>query len=307
MDGNRPQPTPPAAADPGSPPRTLSVVIPCLNAAGTLPRQLEALAKQEHDGPWEVVVADNGSHDRSMAVAAEFRDRLPRLTVVDASARRGQAYARNAGARLAIGDAFVFVDADDEVAPGFLAAMAKALDEHEFVTAAFDSDTLNDGWVRGTRRAYQTDGVLDAFGFLPYAGGGGLGIRRETFEASGGFDEDYWRSGQDIDFCWRVQLATGVRLQFVPDAWVRIAWRGSLKSLYRQGRHYGRGEVYLYRKYRDRGFPEPSVRDALDEWKTLVRRAPRLRNKAQLGNWLRRAGRKVGRFQGSVRHRVTYL
>jgi glycosyltransferase involved in cell wall biosynthesis len=300
MDGNRPDPA-------TQPAPMLSVVIPSLNAASTLPRQLEALAKQEYDGPWEVVVADNGSSDRTLAVAGEFRDRLPRLTVVDASARRGQAYARNVGARLAIGDAFCFVDADDEVAPGYLAAMARALTEHEFVTAAFDSDTLNDGWVRGTRQAFQTDGVLNAFGFLPYAGGGGLGIRRDVFERTGGFDEDYWRSGQDIDFCWRVQLATGVTLVFVPDATVRIAWRATLKGLYRQGRHYGRGEVYLYKKYRDRGFPQPSVRDALGEWRTLARRAPKLRGRAQFGNWLRRTGRKVGRFQGSLRHRVAFF
>jgi glycosyltransferase involved in cell wall biosynthesis len=286
--------------------RTISVVVPCLNGATTLPRQLEALSKQEYDGDWEVVVADNGSSDGTLAVANEFRDRVPRLALVDASARRGQAYARNAGVRVATGDALLFIDADDEVAPSFVAAMADALSRHEFVAARFDSDTLNPGWVRGTRQAFQTEGLSDGFGFLPFAGGGGLGIRRAAFERAGGFDEDYWRSGQDVDFCWRVQLA-GASLHFVPDAVARIAWRGTLRSLYRQGRHYGRGEAYLYKKYAPEGMPAAPARDALADWVTLARRLPRLRTKAQLGNWLRRTGRKVGRLQGSIRHRVMFL
>jgi glycosyltransferase involved in cell wall biosynthesis len=284
----------------------ISVVVPSFNAATTLPRQLEALAKQECDRAFEVVVADNGSTDGTLAIADEFRDRIPQFVLVDASARRGQAYARNAGARVATGDTLLFVDADDEVEPGYIAAMADALDRHEFVAARFDSDTLNPGWVRGTRQAFQTESISDTFGFRPFAGGGGLGIKRRVFEQVGGFDEDYWRSGQDIDFCWRVQ-ATGASLHFVPDAVARIAWRASLVGLYRQGRHYGRGEVYLYTKYRDAGMPAQSIGAAVGDWRSLARRLPRVRTKAELGGWLRRAGRSVGRAQGSLRHRVRYL
>src|SRR3954451_24006623 len=143
MDGNRDETTSlPAVC-------SISVVVPCLNAASTLPRQLEALSKQEYDGDWEVVVADNGSTDGTLAVADEFRGRVPRLVLVDASARPGQAYARNAGVRVATGDALLFVDADDEVEPQYVAAMADALQHHEFVAARFDSDSLNPAWVRG--------------------------------------------------------------------------------------------------------------------------------------------------------------
>jgi glycosyltransferase involved in cell wall biosynthesis len=304
MDGNRDNSTGGSVGLPAL--RTVSVIVPAFNAAGTIARQLEALAKQEYDGDWEVVVADNGSSDDTTRVVGEYAGRVPGLALVDASARRGQAYARNAGVRVAKGDALLFVDADDEVAPGYVAAMADALARHEFVAARFDSDTLNPGWVRGTRQAFQVDGLSTGFDFLPFAGGGGLGIRRDAFERAGGFDEGYWRSGQDVDFCWRVQLA-GASLHFVPDAVARIAWRGTLRGLYRQGRHYGRGEAYLYRKYRGEGMPAATTRAALGEWKTLFVRLPRLRTKAQAGNWLRRTGRKVGRMQGSLRHRVGFF
>jgi hypothetical protein len=45
----------------------------------------------------------------------------------------------------------LFADADDEVSPGSLAAMAAGLYRHEFVTSAFDHRSLNPEWLgRGT-------------------------------------------------------------------------------------------------------------------------------------------------------------
>ncbi|MCU1428503.1 MAG: glycosyl transferase family 2 [Actinomycetia bacterium] len=296
MDGNRAHLALPA----------ISVVIPCRNAAATLPDQLEALAKQEYDGAWEVVVADNGSTDDSRAVAAGFRDRLPRFTLVDAAACRGQAYARNVGARVATGRALCFVDADDVVAPGYLGAMAAALAEHDFVSASFDSASLNPGWVGQTRRAYQEHEIPDSLGFLPFVGGGGLGIRRELFTSIGGFDDTWWGAGEDIDFCWRAQRH-GAQLHFVPEASVAIRWRASLRDLYRQGRNYGRGEPYLFMKYRGDGMASPGLKAGLDEWWALLQRLPRLRTRAQFANWLRRAARKFGRLEACVRFRVVYL
>jgi glycosyltransferase involved in cell wall biosynthesis len=286
---------------------TLSVVIPCLNGADVLGRQLDALADQEYPGTWEVVVADNGSSDGSAELAKGYEPRFPSLTVVDASARRGQAYARNTGVEAARGDALLFVDADDAVAPGYLTAMADALSRHDFVAAYGNADALNPDWVRGTRRAAQpTDGLPNPFGFLPFSGGGLLGIRREAFERVGGFDADHWRSGQDIDFCWRVQLA-GVGLHPAPGAMVHIAYRATLPGQYRQGRHYGRGEAFLYRKFRAAGMPGPTWKQALGSWYQLGWRLLRVRTKGDLGNWLRGAGRMVGRLQGSLHHRVLYL
>lgn len=288
----------------GSMSTKLSVVIPCRNATATLQRQLEALASQRCSCAWEVVIADNGSNDGLQSVVDNFTGRLC-VTIADATARRGQAYARNVGANAATGDMILFVDADDEVAPGYLDAMAAALRRHEFVSAAFDSESLNASWVGGTRRKFQVTGLSDTFGFLPFAGGGGLGIRREVFDRVGGFDATYWRSGEDIDFCWRVQLS-GAELHFVPEATARIAWRSRLVDLYRQGRFYGRGEAYLYRRYRREGMPGRRMRDGLAEWIELFRRIPRSTRRDEWGRWLRSYGRRVGRLEGSIRHRVVY-
>jgi glycosyltransferase involved in cell wall biosynthesis len=284
----------------------VSVIIPCRNAGAMIADQLDALAKQEFDGPVEVIVADNGSTDDSRAAVLACRDQFDRFVLVDASARPGQAYARNVGARIATGDRLLFVDADDVVAPGYLAAMADALTEHEFVSAGFDSASLNQGWVAATRKAYQEHDVSNTLGYLPFVGGGGLGARRELFERVGGFEETWWGAGEDIDFCWRAQQL-GASLHFVDDAVVAIRWRDSVADLYRQGRNYGRGEPCLYARYRAAGMPASGWKHGLDEWRTLLRRLPKLRTRAQFGNWARRVGRKVGRLEGSLRSRVVYL
>src|SRR5699024_707926 len=45
-----------------------SVVIPALNEAETIGTQLDALAGQDVDAPWEVIVVDNGSTDDTITV-----------------------------------------------------------------------------------------------------------------------------------------------------------------------------------------------------------------------------------------------
>src|SRR5207249_310562 len=239
----------------------LSAVIPCRNAADRLPRQLSALAREKWQGWWEVVIADNGSTDGTRKVAERFKDRLPRLLVVDASARRGASYARNVGARSASGEAFLFLDADDEIAPGYLPPMADALTHHDFVAAYRDSESLNTGWVRLSRRTHPYEGFRNFYGFLPHAGGTRIGVRRPIFESAGGFDENLL-GGEDVDFCWRVQLA-GIPLHLVSEATVRVRFRQSLPRIYKQARLSGRGDALLYCRYRAAGMPGRSIGDGL--------------------------------------------
>ena len=93
----------------------LSVIIPCYNAEQTIGGLLESLARQGWPESWEVIVADNGSTDRSVVVTDKYKDHVSNLRIVDAFDKRGRSYARNVGARYAMGDSLVFCDADDEV------------------------------------------------------------------------------------------------------------------------------------------------------------------------------------------------
>ena len=69
---------------------------------------------------WEVVVADNRSTDGTVAVANSFADRLD-LRVVPAPEKSNAAYARNVAVATSQAPWIAFVDADDMVAPGWVA------------------------------------------------------------------------------------------------------------------------------------------------------------------------------------------
>ncbi len=234
-------------------PAMVSVVIACRNAEATLGVQLEALARQECPVPWDVVISDNGSTDRSVAIARSFSSRLPGLTVVDSSDRAGAGHARNVGALSTQAPLLVFCDADDEAAPGWLAAMVDALKTDQFVAGRFESRKLNGaGALRS--RSLQQDTTLQESPFgpgLPHAGAGNLGLTREVFFSVGGFDLDVGYL-EDTDLCWRIQLA-GTPLVFRPEAVMHVRLRSSLRTMWAQGRAYGGASALLEHRY-----PDPS-------------------------------------------------
>ena len=282
----------------------LSIILPCLNDEDYLGGQLEALAGQQWSEPWEVIVADNGSTDRSPAIVESYRGRIPNLRLVDASDRRGSAHARNVGARTATGESLAFCDADDEVAPGWVAAMGQALAKYEVVACRLEAGKLNPPWVSAARRAPQSDG-LQKFRRLPHfvhAGAGTLGVRRAVHEAVGGFDESMLFVS-DTDYCFRIQLAK-TEIHFVPDALIHLRYRDSLTSLYRQGRRWETYNVFLYKKYRRPDTPLLSSKDGLYAWVRLLRRAPHVRGKVGRMLWVWDLAVLVGRLQGSIKYRV---
>ena len=283
----------------------VSVVVPFRNAARTLGHQLEALANQDFSGPWEVIAVDNRSEDDSRRIAESFSERL-HLRVVDARGRLGAGHARNVGASHASGRKLLFVDADDEVDPGFVSTMAGALDRHDFVTSAFDQETLNPEWVRAAHGPAWRDRdrpLPDQFGVLPNAGAS-IGISRAVFEAVGGFPEDLPRM-QDIALSWEVQRA-GVQLHYVPDALYRIRYRSTLPDLFRQGLAGSSCAPLLYKRYRGAGMQRRTVDAVVRSWARLAIDLSRARTRAELAPLAVRLGREIGRVTGSVRHRVFF-
>jgi glycosyltransferase involved in cell wall biosynthesis len=286
---------------------SLSVIIPVRDGGPTFSCQLAALADQEFDGEWELLVVDNGSSDDSRSQAESFRPRFNKLTVIDASARPGQAYALNVGARSATGDALVFLDADDVVAPGYLAAMCRALTTAPFVGARLDCDSLNPPWARASRPAVQAEALGAPFGFLTSAGGGTLGIRCSVFLDAGGFDATIG-PGHDIEFCWRVQLQmASASLQFVPDAVVRCRYHRTLGKIFAQARGYGSAGPALYRRYRQYGMPRRSLRMALRFHAALLVRVASARSRADLAHCVFLLGFRIGIVEGCIKNRVVYL
>ncbi|MDB5931463.1 MAG: putative b-glycosyltransferase, Glycosyltransferase Family 2 [Polaromonas sp.] len=232
----------------------LSVILPCYNGAETIAVQLEALASQHWPGGWELIVVNNGSTDASMQIVEGYRSRLPELKIVEAylpgTTRLGVPHSYNTGIKAARGQAFVFCEADDEVAPGWLEAMGRALAEHEFVVARLDHRKLNADWLHPSHGdGYQASGLyrLPKYPYFFSASACGFGLQKALYEKLGPLSIDF-PMVHDGEYCWRAQLA-GHRLHFAPDALIYYREKSALKARFRQGQNWGRDTTRMHQYY----------------------------------------------------------
>ncbi len=223
----------------------ISVVIAAYDAAGTLGEQLAALARHRPPFEFEVLVCDNGSTDATADVATSWADRLP-VRVVDASARRGAAAARNIGVGAARAPLLAFCDADDVVAEDWLVAAHDALLTDEVVALGARFRAAHSTRSR-PEHSLVTTHTVPFLPQLPIVGAGHLAIRTGLFRAMGGFDETF-RTGEDVDLSWRLQLA-GHRPVPHPEAVVDVRERSGVRAVFRQARARALGDLQLQHRY----------------------------------------------------------
>lgn len=202
----------------------VSVVIPCFNTASFLPAAVRSVRSQG-GVVTEVVVVDDASTDGSAAVAERLAADDPGVRVVRRAVNGGPATARNAGLRLASGRYVAFLDADDEYAPGFLAAAAQILDADPSVAGLVTGVELVD--CHRPVDPVQLEAVIHS---LP----ANLLLRRNVVERVGGFPEDPAFRGQYAgeDIAFRQAIARHFRL-------VRAA-APALRYRVRAGGHFDR-------------------------------------------------------------------
>lgn len=286
------------------PPRpVISVVLAVRNEAAHIDAQLAALSGQRLSEPWEVIVADTGSSDDTVVRARAWSDRMPRLRVLTLEADAGFGVP-DASIAAAEGDELAFCDGDDVVGAGWLAAVHDALADHDLVTGPIELRRLNQPWQL---RGEDPDKALErppGDGFLPFALGCNLGIRREVFEAHGGFDRSLY-SGADKELSWRLQLA-GVLLHFAPGALVHRRLRRRARAAWRQHQRYGMSNARLYARFRLHGMRPERLRHVMAVYGWLLLTSPALVVPAHRHHWSRVAGLRLGRLRASWRHRVWF-
>jgi glycosyltransferase involved in cell wall biosynthesis len=286
----------------------LSIILCVRNGASTVRGQLRALAAQEWDEPWDVVVVDNGSTDDTLDVIEHFAASNPRFRVVRATEKHGLSYARNVGVANTDAAAVAFVDDDDIVTFGWVAAMGGALREHPIVACRFDWSQRH---VEADQRtlaggAFQRDGIEEVFGYPVVAGVSGW--QRWLWQDLGGNDETLTFTGEDFDMAIRAHINYGIAPYFEPDAIYRITRRAGFRSNFRQARRYGRASTVLYMRYgRGRTDRRAELRRSLKSWLWLATHVFTLRRPDGAIVWARLAGTRCGRLEQSIRSRTLWL
>jgi GT2 family glycosyltransferase len=206
----------------------VSVIVPNWNGVEHLPTCLESLRRQSFED-FEVIVADNGSTDGSLAL---LNLDFPEAHVLALGKNRGFAGACNAGMRTARGAFIALLNNDTEVDRRWLAEVVAAFERHPEAGLVaskmllFDRrDTLHtagdfyrvDG-LPGNRGVWQrAEGQYDEEEYVFSACGGSAAYRRTMLEQVGLLDEDFFFSCEDVDLAWRAQLA-GWRCIYTPQA-----------------------------------------------------------------------------------------
>jgi glycosyltransferase involved in cell wall biosynthesis len=191
---------------------TISVVMPCHNAAASVGAAIESVLAQTYPSV-ELVVVDDGSTDASCDVLHSFGSRI----VAIAQENRGPGPARNRGIAAASGALLAFLDADDYWRDDCLARLSDAL-------LASDADIAYCGWQNvgapGGRGEpyippdYEAQDKVERFlAGCPWPIHACL-LRTVQVRAVGGFDER-WSTSMDYDL-W-LRLATRRRLVRVPE------------------------------------------------------------------------------------------
>lgn len=236
---------------PAGKPQT-TCVIPCYNHGVFVADAVRSCLAQA-GGAVEVVVVDDGSDDGTTPQACDALE-APRVRVVH-QPNAGLPAARNAGAALAEGAQLVFLDADDWIEPDFVATLTRALEDDPSASHAYCHERLTDLGQGVVWRVPRWDPIqLLVTNLHPVT----CLVRRECFEAVGGFDATMTRGYEDWDL-W-LRFATrgwhGVR---VPE--VLFNWRRHRRQTMIDDASSRHGELYRRLLENHRAFFEAHAMD----------------------------------------------
>jgi len=157
----------------------LSIIIPTLNEEDYLPLLLESIKKQNFNGGYEIIVADAGSKDRTIEIAKKYGCKITKGGL--------PAKGRNEGAKIAQGEIFLFMDADNIYLPEKF--FEKLIFEFKKRNLGIVSFPIYPNGKKIDKIIYGIYNNFVNFTQIPLATNAVL-VKREIFEkVGGGFDE----------------------------------------------------------------------------------------------------------------------
>jgi glycosyltransferase involved in cell wall biosynthesis len=182
----------------------ISIIIPNRNGEATIGLCLAAACRSSYS-PFEVIVVDDHSEDRSVAAIERFSCRLVRL-----DRHSGAAAARNAGAAASRGDILFFTDADCLMETDTLAIAAAAFSRHgpdAIVGGTYTPDPYDADFFSRFQSMFVNYSETRHPDTADYAAGHAMVIAAATFRQSGGYSEEFLPVAEDVEFSHRLRRA----------------------------------------------------------------------------------------------------
>jgi len=203
----------------------VSIVILNWNGRKYLQQFLPSVLSATYNN-YEVIVADNGSTDDSLMF---LENTYPAIRVIRFDVNHGFAKGYNEALKLVESDYYLLLNSDVEVSAGFLQPMVQLLENNNSIAAcqpkilAFSNKSMFEyagaagGWLDkygypfAKGRVFdileEDKGQYDQCEPVFWASGASLFIRPGVYHAMQGFDEYFFAHQEEIDLCWRIQLA----------------------------------------------------------------------------------------------------
>lgn len=230
-----------------------SFIIPVYNRPDEVDELLHSLTTQTYQN-FEVIVIEDGSSIPCEEVVNQYADRLTVSYYSKPNSGPGQT--RNYGAERSQGEYLIVLDSDVILPVDYLASIEEELqanpsDAFGGPDRAHESFTNIQKAINYSMTSFFTTGgirggkkKMDKF----YPRSFNMGIRREVYQALGGFSK--MRFGEDIDFSIRI-FQGGYSCRLFPGAWVYHKRRTDLRKFFKQVHNSGIARINLYKKYPD--------------------------------------------------------
>ncbi|CAN5649766.1 hypothetical protein BH09PLA1_BH09PLA1_32690 [soil metagenome] len=225
----------------------VSVIICSYNGGSTVESCLASMRRIKYPN-FEVIFVDDGSTDHT----PEILTRFPEVRNIRQK-NMGLSIARNVGMQEATGEIVIYTDSDCEADEDWLYYIALAMVRSNHVGMGGPNLIPDEGsWVAdcvGLSPGGPTHVMIDDR-TAEHVPGCNMAFWRDIALKTGGFDSQFRKAGDDVDFIWRLQHM-GNSIGFAPAAQVWHYRRNTIRAYLKQQRGYGEAEALLKFKHPD--------------------------------------------------------
>jgi glycosyltransferase involved in cell wall biosynthesis len=176
----------------------VSIIVPTLNEEKYIENCLKALKSQDYKGKYEIIVADGMSKDNTVKIAKKYADKVILVK------KRGAGAGRNAGAKIAKGVIFFFIDADTVASFNLITEITKVMRKGEVIGASCPVLPLSANISEFLLYWFYNQFVkASLIAKKPQIAGICCAYEREAFEKIGGFNEKM-KTLEDHDLSLRI-------------------------------------------------------------------------------------------------------